>query len=168
MNELVLLSNVICRHEAFCTRLLCHVGELFPRLLWLIALISLIDAWQVVGHWSLNLFGAIVVRRIAVRVLGGKRWLAIVRVHASVMRIEEVLRVHVQVVASCHGQCLLVLLHRAHVHIWLGRNASSLNALIWERVVEVVTAIRHHVCPLTTHQDWRLVPIDESVNRLIR
>ena len=84
------------------------------------------------------------------------------------MRIEEVLCVHAQVVASCHGQCLLVLLQRAHVHVRLGRNASGLNTLIWERVVEIVSAIVHHVCPLTTHQDWRLVPIDESVNRLIR
>ena len=164
------MGYVLCRHEALCTRLLRHVGHLLPWLLRLIALISLIDARQVVGHRSLNLFGAIVIRLIAVCVLRGKGRLAVIRVHAltPAMCIEEILCVHVQVVAGCHGQCRLVFLQLAHVHVWLGRNASSLNALIRERAIEVVTAISHHVCLLTTHQDWRLVSIDESVDRLIR
>ena len=111
VNERVQLVHVLCRHEAFCAWLFCHIVELFPRFLRLIALIPLIDAWQVVGHRSLNLFGAIVVRRVC-RVLCGKGWLAVIRVHtlnsALCLCIEEVLAV--QVVASCHGKCLLVFL----------------------------------------------------------
>jgi len=156
------------RSKTLLTRLLCHVGELPPWFLRLVALISLIDAWQIVGHRSLNLFGAIEVRWVA-SVLRSKVWRAVVCVHTMTpaLCIEEVLCVHIQVVASCHCQCLLVLLHRAHVHIRLGRNASSLNALIWKRVVELIVAVRHHIGSLSTHEDWRLVPIDESINRLI-